>query len=235
MTIVLEFVNDDNVRRDPDEPGAMFNPSSNIYVQLRALSMAELRQEWKTFDRLLRKAFIDLFSMKISEIRTKYGALDISEKGITGRTDIEFGLAFTRAAARFTHFHQRQVVKCLAAKGVVATRGVGGVGPFVENLERNFRLGLITALLESDTNLDEILNLNQTSLIGDREIGQYLASTREPAAALERIAENTDSFFNDQQTAPSGSHARGAVGYSAGLGLRSISRCAGSGFNRSRA
>jgi Putative phage integrase len=220
MTIVLEFVNDENVRRDPDEPGSMFNPSSNIYVQLRALSMEELRQEWKTFDTLLRKAFIDLFSMKVSEVRAKYGALDISEKGIKGRADIEFGLAYSRAAARFTHFPQGELVKGLVAIGAVPAttphgkprqrlRCVGGVASFVEKLEPDLRSGLIATLLESDASLDEVLKLNQTSLIGDREIAEYLASARNPAVALERTARNTDSFFNEQQTAGKDSYGRG--------------------------
>jgi hypothetical protein len=220
MKIVLEFVNDENVRRASDEPGSMFNPSSNVYVQLRPLSMEELRQEWKTFDMLLRKAFIDLFSMKISEVRAKYGALDISEKGIKGRADIEFGLAYTRAAKRFTHFSQSQLVTGLVAIGAVAAttphgkprkrlRDVRGVASFVEKLRRDLRLGLIATLLESDASLDEILKLNQTSLVADREIAKYLASAHKPAAALEQIARNTASFFNEQQTAGKDSHGRG--------------------------
>jgi hypothetical protein len=220
MTIVLEFVNDENVRRDPDEPGAMFNPSSNVYVQLRALSMEELRQEWKTFDTLLRKAFIDLFSMKVSTVRSKYGALDIPEKGVKDHVDIEFGLAYSRAAARFTHFPQSQLVTGLVAIGAVPPttphgkprqrlRDVGGVASFVEQLEPDLRWGLIATLLESDASLDEVLKLNQTSLIGDREIAEYLASARKPAVALERIARNTDSFFNEQQTAGKDSYGRG--------------------------
>jgi hypothetical protein len=220
MTIVLEFVNDDNVRRDPGEPGAMFNPSSNIYVQLRALSMAELRQEWKTFDTLLRKALFDLFSMKISEVRGKYGALDIAEKAIKGHDHLEFGLAYSRAAHRFTYLRTKQVVKGLVAIGAVSAttrhgkprrrqRDADGTAAFVEKLEPDLRLGLIATLLESDASLDELLWLPQTSMIRDREIGEYLASTREPAAALERIAENTDSFFTEQYTAGRGNYARG--------------------------
>jgi hypothetical protein len=213
-------------------------------VQLRALSMAELRQEWKAFDILLRKALIDLFSMKISKVRAKYGALDISEKGIKGRADIEFGLAYSRAAARSTHFYQRRLVEGLVAIGAVPAttphgkprqrmRGVGGVGSFVEKLEPDLRLGLIATLLESNTSLDELLKLNQTSLVGDREIAEYLASARNAAVALERIARKTHSFFNTQQTAGRDSYARG-VGYSAGPGLRNISRCAESGFSQSQ-
>ncbi|EKS31066.1 VPA1269 family protein [Afipia felis] len=221
MKIILEFIDDDNVRRHPDEPGSMFNPSSNIYVQLRALSMVELRQEWHAFDMLLRRTLVELFWMKTSEVRRLYGALDISEKDISGRADMEFGLTFSPAAARFTHFHQRQIVQGLVAIGAVPPRtphgkprkrmhDVGGVGSFVESLERDLRLGLIATLLESDASLDELLKLNQTSLIRDREIMEYLASTNDAAKALECIARNTHSFFNDQQTAGRGSHARGA-------------------------
>jgi hypothetical protein len=245
MTIVLEFVNDDNVRRDPGEPGAMFNPSSNIYVQLRALSMAELRQEWKTFDTLLRKALFDLFSMKISEVRGKYGALDIAEKAIKGHDHLEFGLAYSRAAHRFTYLRTKQVVKGLVAIGAVSAttrhgkprrrqRDADGTAAFVEKLEPDLRLGLIATLLESDASLDELLWLPQTSMIRDRESESIL---RQPASQQLRSSGSlripTHSSPNNIRRAEVTTPA-GSAGYSGGPGLRNISRCAESGFSRSR-
>lgn len=212
MNIKLEFMNDENVRRHADEPGAMFNQSHNRYVLLRGLSIVDLRDEWNAFNDLLRKALLDLFSMKVSEIQSRYGTLALKRKREQQQTDLEFGLVYDFAASRMIFFRRRAIIDGLIQVGAVPAvstcrgtprkrlRDVGGVSAYVHNLKPTERRHLIATLLGSDASLDELIILNQTSLIHDREIADYLARASDAAKALEFIAAQTSSFFDEQKS-----------------------------------
>lgn len=221
MPMKVEFVDDENVRRHTDEPNHVFNPSSEVFVQLRPLTMSQLRLEWEEFKSKLRVELHSLLSMKCAQVREEYGLLDHSSKTFDNFAEVEYGLVFSDAAGRSNHFNHNAIIKALVTMGQVRAKtphgkprkrvkDLGGVAICVETLSTSARSQLIYTLLNLSTPLDEIIKFNQTSLIDDAVIDDYLRKEKDALAALEAIAKHTSLFFQEQRTKGNESKARGA-------------------------
>jgi len=218
MNFKIEFIDDLNVRRHPDAPGHMLNVSSDTYVQLRPLSLAELRAEWEGFRAAFRTMCTSFLTKKTSDVRNHYGKLELSERLIRRNEHLEFGLLYEPASKRFTHFRQNAVIRALVSIGAVPNttphgkprKRVRNLIEIVEGLDPDTRCRLISEILSPNCFFDDVLNINQTGIVDDRAIGDYLNSAITAPEGLEMVARKTEIFFKEQKTGHKSKATRGS-------------------------
>lgn len=218
-SVKVEYRNEENLRISSDDSDAYINLNQHEYVLLRPISIQELRSEFKTFEKRLRIAFKKLFCMPASEVVSTYGQMDLNASLNSDRGDLEYGLV-SRGGEKwrrlFTSLEESAVLQALihlgcveshTAKGTPRTRlrtMQGGVATVVLDFDSKLRIRIIEAAFDLHADLDDVLRINQTSLIGLRELRELLSDATDANGALASIAVATHKFYTEQKTVGSG-------------------------------
>ncbi|KAA0073979.1 VPA1269 family protein [Tardiphaga sp. P9-11] len=208
MTSIVEFANDTNLQRNPDESGHSANLSTTTYVQLRPISMKQLRGAWHDFNKKFRALLISLLTRSATDAMSSFGKLDLSIHTIRRFPTLELGLVRELGSDRFTYFRPNAVIQGLIAIRAVPPKtphgkprkNIRNLDGILNALEETDRKHLISEILSANCCLDDVLKLHQSSLVGDLEIDKYLATETSSPDALETIARCTEAFFNEQKT-----------------------------------